>query len=44
MLIVCIRDRNEVYILNDDPHSNECLREMANRKFEKIPLITKGAK
>ena len=33
MLLVCIRDRNEVFVLNEDPSANECLRHMAYRRF-----------
>ena len=33
MLVVCIRDRNEVFILNDDPAAHDCLRNMAYRRY-----------
>ena len=33
VLLVCIIDRNEVFILNDDPNAHNCLRHMAYRRY-----------
>ena len=33
MLVVCIRDRNDVFVLNDNPAAHDTLRNMAYRRF-----------